>query len=475
MTMRCKNSWIIFFFLFLVFFFSLRVIFDTDLGLHLRIGEQIYKAKGPIYGNPFGLYFRDYQYVYHSWLSQLIIFLIFKNFGLYGLNIFYAFLSGLTMFVLHKICLEKGESKNHLLLLAFLTPLVVFVAGLRTRAITFLFLAVLYFLLLKIEKGERRWAFLIPLIFTFWANLHGGFLMGLFFLLLWLIFEIGQFKLSGKFLLLFQSLIFSFFFSLLNPYGIGVYAYPLRMLANSIMFKTIMDWQPLTSDSTVLLFGLLFTALIFLFKAKISPKEQFLFFSLFFLSVFVSRFFLMVVLVTIPILMQFFEFVKKHRRYKDSLRSFPVLFSSAICLLSIFLNQSFQIVKMVWANQSIENYAASLALPMPYKAIKFVKGKDLPQNLLNDYNWGSFLLWQLPQRKIFVDGRMDTFVINGLPFLGDYLQMVYAQGDWQGLLEKYQVEAVFLDKTLPLAKILPLIPPWKKIYEDELAVILTKS
>jgi len=461
--------------LFLIFFFSLRAIFDPDLGLHLRIGEQIFKTKALIYGNSFGLYFKNYSYVYHSWLSQLIIFLIYKASGLYGLNFFYALLSVLTVFVLHKICVEKGKAKNPLLILAFLTPLIVFISGLRTRAITFLFLVILHLLLLKIEKGQRKLAFLIPFLFAFWANLHGGFLMGLILLLLWLIFETIQFRLATKVLLLFKILALSLLFCLLNPYGIGVYTYPLRMIITPVIFRTITDWQPLSAHAAAFFVGLSFAFVIFLFKKIISLRNQFLFFTLFFLAVFNSRFFLMVIFVTLPLLAEIFDFVKNRKWFRSAIRSFPVLFSLTICFLSIFLKQSFQIAKMAWAYQSIENYASSFDPPMPFKAIKFIKEKELPGEMLNDYNWGSFLLWQLPQRKIFVDGRMDTFVIEDKPFLEDYLQMVNAEEGWEQVLEKYQIKAVFLEKSFPLVKILPLLPEWKKVYEDDLAVILIKE
>lgn len=472
--MRSNKRKTLFLFL-LIFFFSLRVVFDPDLGLHLRIGEEVFKTKSPIFGNPFGLYFRDYPYIYHSWLSQLIIFLIHKSFGLYGLSFFYAILSTLTMFILHKICIEKVKTKNQLLFLVFLTPLIIFVSGLRIRAVTFLFLAILYLLLLKIEKGEKRVAFLIPPLFTLWTNLHGGFLMGLIFLLLWSVSEMVQFKLPNKAFFPFKLLVLSFLFSLLNPYGIGVYTQPLRMIGMPILFKLNLDWQPLSSEFTSLFLCLFFVILIFFFKEKVSSKDQFLFFSLFFLTIFISRFFLMLILVFLPLLVQIFAFVKTRRWFKDAVRSPLVLLSLLVFLLSVFLKQSFQIGKMVWAYQSIENYASSLNPPLPFKATKFIKERRVPERTLNDFNWGSFLLWQLPKRKIFVDGRMDTFVIKGKPFLIDYWKMIAAEEDWERLLEKYQIEAVFLSKTYPLAKILPLLPRWKKLYEDDLSLVLIKE
>ena len=80
---------------------------------------------------------------------------------------------------------DEGGKGSSLFLLALLTPLVVLTSGLRIRAITFLFLAILHLLLLKTKK-EKRLGFLIPPLFVLWVNLHGGFLMGLLFLLLWI-------------------------------------------------------------------------------------------------------------------------------------------------------------------------------------------------------------------------------------------------------------------------------------------------
>ncbi|MBL7159411.1 hypothetical protein ISS85_02975, partial [Candidatus Microgenomates bacterium] len=267
----------------------------------------------------------------------------------------------------------------------------------------------------------------------------------------------------------------SILFCLFNPYGIGVYTQPLKMMTTPAIFKNITDWQPLSAHPTALLIGLVFVFLVFLFKNIISQKDQFLFFCMFFLAVFSSRFFLMVVFITLPLLVVMLNFIKNKSWFRKAIKSPLVLLSLTIFFLSIFLKQSFQILEMVWVYQSMENYASSLNPPIPYQAIEFIKEKNLSKKMLNDYNWGSFLLWQLPERKIFVDGRMDTFVIQGKPFLEDYLPIIFAEKGWKQLLEKYEIEVIFLEKKFPLAKILPLLPEWKKVYEDEMAVILTRN
>lgn len=473
--MRLKKRNILLLFFPLVFFFSLRVIFDRDLGLHLRVGEEIFKNRSPIFGNPLGLYFTDHPYVYHSWLSQLFLFLIYHKVGLLGLTFFYAFLTTAAMLTIYEICLEKGQQKFNPLFLAILTPFVVFTSGLRIRVITFLFLSLLYLLLLRIEKGDKRLALLIPPLFTLWANLHGGFLMGLIFLLLLCVYELIQFKLPARPIFLLKIFIASSVFCLLNPYGFGVFIQPLQLTTAPVFFRLNLDWRPLPSDINTLVFSSLFVLLVFWYKEKISAKDIFLFFCLFFLSILTSRFFLMLVLVSLPILVQIFEMIGKQPWFKESIRTPPVLLALGVFLITISFKQSFQIVRIAWAYRSIENYATALEPPMPFKAIKFIKEKAISEKMLNDFNWGSFLLWQLPERKIFVDGRMDMFVIDGNHFLTDYWQMVSAEGKWLELLEKYEFEAVFLEKTFPLVKILPFLPEWKKVYEDNLAVIVIKE
>ena len=52
----------------------------------------------------------------------------------------------------------------------------------------------------------------------------------------------------------------------------------------------------------------------------------------------------------------------------------------------------------------MEREAAKL---FPVDAAKFVAEKDYPGPLYNDFNWGGYLIWALPQHPVAIDGRTN--------------------------------------------------------------------
>jgi hypothetical protein len=104
----------------------------------------------------------------------------------------------------------------------------------------------------------------------------------------------------------------------------------------------------------------------------------------------------------------------------------------------------------------------------PVNAVNFVRQNHLPGPLFNDFDWGGFLTWYLPEYPVSVDGRTDLY--------GDELN--------QRLLETLNGEACY--KTDPylndarlvllrrhdgLSSALELDPRFRKIYEDQMAVV----
>jgi hypothetical protein len=52
-----------------------------------------------------------------------------------------------------------------------------------------------------------------------------------------------------------------------------------------------------------------------------------------------------------------------------------------------------------------EALLASLRQRFPVDAADFIESERLEGPMYNDYNWGGYLMWRLPQRKVSIDGR----------------------------------------------------------------------
>jgi hypothetical protein len=68
--------------------------------------------------------------------------------------------------------------------------------------------------------------------------------------------------------------------------------------------------------------------------------------------------------------------------------------------------------------------------------------------LLNEYDWGGFLIWYAPGTPVFVDGRLFPYVPK---VLDDYRAVVGIHPDWRAVIERRDVRALLLRPADPAA------------------------
>ena len=101
----------------------------------------------------------------------------------------------------------------------------------------------------------------------------------------------------------------------------------------------------------------------------------------------------------------------------------------------------------------------------PVAAINALDESGLPEgNVFNEFTWGGYLLHRLwPDRLVFIDGQTD-FYGEDLTFIHE--QTIKAQGDWQAVLDEYQIQWVILPPERGLSAWLNQSPEWALIYND---------
>jgi tetratricopeptide (TPR) repeat protein len=114
----------------------------------------------------------------------------------------------------------------------------------------------------------------------------------------------------------------------------------------------------------------------------------------------------------------------------------------------------------------------------PTKAADFTLKNDLPENIFNLFNYGSYLAYRFyPQKKVFLDGRTELY---GGDFFNAYEKALYVDKyTIEGLLKKYKVNTVFLAGDLwdriDLTVYFFNEPSWVLVYLDEDATIFLKN
>ena len=91
-------------------------------------------------------------------------------------------------------------------------------------------------------------------------------------------------------------------------------------------------------------------------------------------------------------------------------------------------------------------------------------------NLLNEYDWGGYLIWRVPGRPVFIDGRLFVFLPE---VLTDYEEMIFMRTRWRDDLDRYAISEVLLHPDRPLVGALRE-RGWVVLAEDANAVLLQR-
>jgi hypothetical protein len=110
----------------------------------------------------------------------------------------------------------------------------------------------------------------------------------------------------------------------------------------------------------------------------------------------------------------------------------------------------------------------------PVRAVEFIRVNptQFTGNMFNQYKWGGYLMWYLPEHKTFVDGRTDFFGERGIR---EFSQVTAVGPDWQKPLVERQVAWVMMPADHRLNLALGLLPTqWSCVYSDAVARVWRK-
>jgi hypothetical protein len=90
--------------------------------------------------------------------------------------------------------------------------------------------------------------------------------------------------------------------------------------------------------------------------------------------------------------------------------------------------------------------------------------------VLNQYDWGGYLIYAAPQTLVFIDGRLFPYVPS---VFDDYRTIVGAHPGWSDVADKRGVRAMIVRPTDPIAVRAPE-RGWRVAYADATAVVLLR-
>jgi len=521
------NFLVIFWFLFYFLIFGLLLrnslsYLDPDLGWHLKVGEGIMQTGALPQANIYNYTFNG-NWVDHEWLINLISFEIYNKLGYFSLNIFFTLVIILSLLLLNTY-VRKFFPLVPDWLLAFLQLFGLIAClphfGVRMQEFGFLFLLLELWIITDFNY-KRKWPQLIWLwpLFYLWSNIHGSFLLGLGLLFIWPLIKLAERYLasskwrqyfSGEKIIatkevknFFIFFLGSLFVTMLTPYGRELYAF-LGGYKNTFYLGAIQEWVPqfrfpfnywqLSYLSLLSLSLALYTYNLVRKKiTKIDLWQLCLVFLFLFLSFKSRRHFPLLFIATFLFLIQTIYYLLDLEKIKYFLirKELKYLFLICLGLAGIYQYVSFSI---------IANPFNSFCFKYPCQATEFLQKEAQYKNLniFNEYNWGGYLIWTYPEKKLFIDGRIPQAEYAGQTFLEEYLDFLRPQANYAAKLDQYNIKLVLIktkddrvkasslekfifwlrdsELNFPnyLGRYLDSSPDWQKIYSDPLASIYLK-
>jgi hypothetical protein len=245
----------------------------------------------------------------------------------------------------------------------------------------------------------------------------------------------------------------------LNPIGIRLVLYPFDVLLRQrTNIGAVEEWFPpnLGDMNTLLMLAAMGAVLLLAAARRLSIRELVLTCIASGMALQHRRMLFLFGIITAPVL-------SHYGWARESRRTYPFANAGLMgcCLLAI-----------LWLfpnNSALEQQIHSTS---PVQAVQYLHQAHLTGPILNEYQFGGYLIWNLPETKVFIDGRTDVFDWTGV--LKDYLRWSSLQDDPKALLEKYDIRVCLLYRGSAIAHVMPYLPGWKKAYSDDLAVVYSR-
>ena len=468
---------------FLVIAFALLMavekVHNNDIWWHLKTGQWILETGKIPVTDPFTFTTPEAAWTPHYWLSDVLFAVVFRVSGLGGLILFKAFVIAAAFFIIYRLMIRQGVN---LLVAVAVVMLAVFIGHFRflLRPHVFMFLlSAAFFRVLSLEGGQRnlKLLWLLPLMLL-WVNLHGSFFLGLVLtgcLLAEKLLTTGYRRIQKKdatakwpaFLMLVLGLLCGI--TLLNPFGTNL----LRWIAADFALKNIAytfqveEHMALAWGEHPLWWGLMFvTAVSFpLAFRKARLFHLLVFAATSFLAIKGVRFVALAAILQAPILgynlQALLDRVPGGKwRSKRGLQA-----ALAILLLAV---GGTLIFKRSFADYTVHRFGLGInETRYPQAAVHFLRELNPAGNIYNSWPMGGYLLWELPERKIFLDGR---YLDAQLELMAQLNTMT--ETEIEALFNRFDIRAAILSrKDIRLAAYFSRAEDFRLAYFDDNALV----
>jgi hypothetical protein len=367
-------------------------------------------------------------------------------------------------------------------------------ASFRAQLFTMLFLALELALLVRAEarlfdapRGSQvGWELAVmPLLMLVWTNLHGGFVVGVAVLGLFVVSVLAR-SLAARawseprpgtraLALLALSGVAALAATAVNPYGTALHRYLATTLDDH---GRIVEWLPIPAFSTSHAPFKLLTALTLACAVPwitTRPRSARLDWRLAFVVVAAGAAFrhqrhsVLAAIAAAPLLLVSAEALRRRivARRPALVPRAPVAIAIAAGALAVAGIQLVQVVARYAESPLAIRYERD---EFPADAIAFLDAEQVRGNMAVQFEWGGYTLYHLGDRaRVFIDGRYEAAYPPAV--IDDYFAFVEAEPAWARVLDAYPTEVVLIDRTATVVPRLDARPDFVRVYADPTAVV----
>jgi len=460
---------------------------DADTGYHIRAGEYILETHTVPKQDIFSYTTPPLPWTAHEWLSEVIMAVIHKAAGLTGLVTFFSFVIAFTYYLLFRILRAQGGNiltATAVMLLVVASSQIHWLA--RPHIFSLLLLVLWYFVLDEYQYRDKNYLYIFPPVMLLWVNLHGGFIIGLVLIGVYLVinllkallsFEGEKIVLARKTKALGLALAACLLVSIVNPDGYHILLFPFKLTSSKFIMDRVSEFLPPNFHEPLPFKYLFFfmLALLAVSPRRLNLIELALLLLFTNMALYSARYIPLFAIMAAPVLLRQFDslvdqwdgkwanFVKgrdKRLAATDaSARGFlwPV---AALLLVGTFVLNGELVYRFDKNAKAVE-------------AVEFMKETHLSGNMFNNDEIGDYIIYaSWPDYRVFFDGRSDMY---GVDRIKEYEKVTGIKTGWEGVLEKYDVNWIIFNTDSVLSRFLLQRDDWKLIYADKVASIFIRN
>jgi hypothetical protein len=451
---------------------------DADVGWHLRTGEWVVDHGTVPTTDPFSAYGAGRPWVAYSWLFEVLAYALYRALGFSGVLLLKVVVALAALAAVHRL-IARREPR---FVVASALAAVAFVAlwplmAERPWLFTVLFSALTLDAVLGLRDGTAtRAVWLLPVLYALWANLHVQFVYGLAFLGLACVAPVLDRLLrrptSGahadtagapawrRLVALSAACAGA---TLLNPYAARLYGvvweYASRPAAYRIMRELQSpDFGDFYSWPMLVLFAL--AAFSLGRRPRLSSFDVLLLAGTAYASFHTRRDLWFVSLAALALLT-----AAPRRAVEPGERFTPPRWGPpfvAAGVLLVFLATAYH-------RGLLEvGPGEAMAEEFPAGAVAFLKEHPQPGPLFNDMDWGGYLIWELREHRVSIDGRTN---LHGDDRLTRHIRTISGIHPLEDE-ELRGARLVIIRTEGPLPDLLTATGRFEIVYRDRLATVL---